>query len=192
VDSVASWILKIVLWIAVMTVVTGWFGRTRLKKKKSSDQANILRFPSSVLLLGLVGMAIFGGTAILTNVYSNGTETWWTTVGFTAFASLGLVLVFGYLMAKHELSSLGISYSSLSGRRRYLRWSDLHSVRYAPFMGWFRLESKSGEVARISAMLVGLPYFARLVLKHAPANTIDDEALPVLEETAEGNLPPIW
>jgi hypothetical protein len=174
-----------------MTVVTGWFARTRLKKRGAA-QANILRFPSSVLLLGLVGLALFGGTAILTNVYSNGTETWWTTAGFTAFASLGLVLVFAYLTAKHELSDLGISYSSLSGQRRYLRWSELHSVRYAPFMGWFHLESKGGEVARISAMLLGLPDFARLVLKHAPANTIDEEALQVLEETAEGNLPPIW
>jgi hypothetical protein len=191
VDSIGLWILKIALWIVVMTIVAGWFARTRMKKR-SKDQANILRAPSSVLLLGLVCLVLFGGTAVLSNVYPNGTETWWTAAGFAGFACMGLVLVFGYFAAKHELSDLGISYESLSGRRRSLRWSELHSVRYAPFMGWFRLESKNGEIARISAMLIGLPEFARRVLEYAPAGSIDDATLPVLEKTAEGNLPPIW
>jgi hypothetical protein len=59
-------------------------------------------------------------------------------------------------------------------------------------MKWFRLETRTGAVARISAMLIGLPEFARLLLAHAPADAIPPETLLVLEATAAGNPPPVW
>lgn len=62
----------------------------------------------------------------------------------------------------------------------------------APALKWFRLETRSGKVARVSAMLIGLPDFARLVLRYAPADAIEPDTLPVLRATAEGNPPPIW
>ena len=59
-------------------------------------------------------------------------------------------------------------------------------------MKWFRLETKSGEVARIFSMLMGLPEFARLLLEHTPEDAIDHDTLPVLQATAGGDAPSVW
>jgi hypothetical protein len=59
-------------------------------------------------------------------------------------------------------------------------------------MKWFRLETQSGDVARISAMLIGLPEFARLLLSHAQPHAIDAETLLILQATADGNPPSVW
>jgi hypothetical protein len=59
-------------------------------------------------------------------------------------------------------------------------------------MKWFRLETASGEVARLSAMLVGLPELAGLLLVHAPPQAIDAETLAILEATAGGHPPSVW
>ena len=61
-----------------------------------------------------------------------------------------------------------------------LRWSDLRAVRYAPLVKWFRLETHSGEVARISVMLTGVPDFARTLLARAPGGAVDADTLLVL------------
>src|SRR6185436_13978037 len=44
----------------------------------------------------------------------------------------------------------------------------------------------------LSAMLMGLPEFARLLLAHAPREALEPETLRVLQETAEGRLPSAW
>jgi hypothetical protein len=64
-------------------------------------------------------------------------------------------------------------------------------VHYAPVLKWFRLETREGKVARISAMLVGLPEFAQVLLRRAPPGAIDDETAQVLRATAAGDLPPL-
>jgi hypothetical protein len=90
-----------------------------------------------------------------------------------------------------------VSEDALSGRnfagvRKYIRWSELRAVRYAPLMKWFRLETQSGNVARVSVMLMGLPEFAGLLLQNAPQGAIDAGTLDVLRATASGNPPSIW
>jgi hypothetical protein len=59
-------------------------------------------------------------------------------------------------------------------------------------MKWFRLESQSGTVARISVMLMGLPVFAQLLLVHTLPEAIESNTLAVLRMTAEGNPPSVW
>jgi hypothetical protein len=59
-------------------------------------------------------------------------------------------------------------------------------------MKWFRLERQTGKVARISAMLIGLPEFARVLLAHTPPGVIDAETLPILEATAALSPPSVW
>jgi hypothetical protein len=59
-------------------------------------------------------------------------------------------------------------------------------------MKWFRLEAQSGTVIRISAMLTGLPEFARLLLVHAPTQGIDAKTLELLRATAAGDPPSVW
>jgi len=76
--------------------------------------------------------------------------------------------------------------------RRYLRWSDLRTVRYAPVMKWFRLETRSGDVARVSAMMMGLPEFARILLAHSPQRGVEPHTLQMLQSTADGHPLSVW
>jgi hypothetical protein len=59
-------------------------------------------------------------------------------------------------------------------------------------MKWFRLETHTGQVVRVSAMVMGLPEFARLLLARAPQGAVDADSRLVLEATAAGNPPSMW
>jgi hypothetical protein len=100
--------------------------------------------------------------------------------------------VVDYFMANHQVSEDGLAYRKLVGTRKYLRWSDLRDVRYASLMKWFRLETRSGDVARISIMLMGLSEFARLLLENAPDDVIESGTLHILQATAQGHPPSLW
>jgi hypothetical protein len=184
---VAQW----TLWALVMFVVMGWLAKSRLRARPTSD-ARRLTHPPSTLIVGALCFAFFAGITVISNVVPNRTTTWWTTSIFVGFAALSAPLVVAYFMTEHHLSEDGLAYMKALARRNYLRWSDLRDVRYAPGMKWFRLETRSGDVARISVMLMGLPEFARLLLVHAPADAIEPGTLPILKATAEGQPPSVW
>lgn len=184
-------ILKHAAWIVAMMLVMGWIARSRIKGQGDVD-GGALKPPKSILIVGGGFFLFFSGIAVLSNVYGNRTATWGTTAVLLGIAAMSLLLVLDYIVARHRVSESGMNYGRWSGRRRDLRWADLRSVRYSPFMRWFRLETASGEVARISAMLIGLPEFAHLLLRHAPAESIDEETVAILMETAAGNPPAVW
>lgn len=174
-----------------MIVVMGWLGRSRFRARPASE-ARYLVQPLSSLIVGLIDFAFFAGIAIISNVFPNETTTWLTTSVFAGGALMGLVIVYGYLLEKHEVADEGFTSRNLTGARISLQWSDLRSVRYAPSMKWFRLETNSGKIARISALVMGLPEFAQLLLKNAPQASIDSSTLDVLNATAAGNPPSAW
>jgi len=114
------------------------------------------------------------------------------TAGFIGFTAMGLPIISGYFLERHQLSNDGIAFRNFIGIRRYLRWAELREVRFAPFMRWFRLTTQSGTTARVSIMLIGLPGFARKILKHAPEEAFDEEARVMLGRIARGDLPPTY
>jgi hypothetical protein len=59
-------------------------------------------------------------------------------------------------------------------------------------MKWFILEGHSGTKVRISAMLLGLPEFARFVLLYVPIEAIGPDTLVVLRATEQGQPPNLW
>lgn len=189
----AWWVSAIqwTLWAVVMALVMGWLGRSRVRRRPIQE-ATKLAHPPSTLIMGLVCFGFFAAIAIISNVVPNKTTTWWTTAIFVGFAAMSAPMVIDYFMVKHEVSEEGLAYRKLVGTRKFLQWSELRSVRYAPVMKWFRLETKSGAVARISVMLMGLPEFAHQLLKHAPAESVDANTLQILQATAEGNPPSVW
>ena len=54
------------------------------------------------------------------------------------------------------------------------------------------METRSGDVVRISVMLMGLLAFARLLLEEAPEDAMDSGTLRILQATAEGKPPSVW
>jgi len=179
------------VWGILLTLVMCWVARSRFKARPHSDSRQLVH-PPSTLIIGVVVFLFFAGIAIISNVFPNKTVTWWTTGGFVGFALLSLLMVADYFLGHHQVSEEGLSYGRLTGRRGYLKWADLRRVKYAPTMKWFRLETQSGDVARISAMLIGLPEFGRLLLSHAPPQVIDAKTLLILQATADGNPPSVW
>lgn len=187
-------IASIVQWAAgaiLMTLVMGWVARSRFKPRRPSDLRRLVH-PISTLIIGLIGFIFFASIATISNVFPNRTTTWWTTTGFIGFALMSFVWIADYCLARHEVSEEGLIYRRLTGSRGKLKWSELRRVRYAPAMKWFRLEDRSGEVARISTMLIGLPEFARVLLANTDPSVIDAETLPILMATAAGSPPPVW
>lgn len=169
----------------------GWVERSRLRRRPASERPS-LAHPVSTLVIGLIGGLFFFGLAILSNTIArNPTSTLWTTLAFVGFGLMSVPIIADYFFARHRVSDQGIEYGRMFGRGS-LRWSKVRSVRFAPGMKWFVLESNSGTKVRISAMLMGPPEFARLVLLHVPGEAIDPDTRTVLQETRRGRPPGVW
>jgi tetratricopeptide (TPR) repeat protein len=108
---------------------------------------------------------------------------------FTTFGALGLLLMVGSVRVWHVLTADGLEFGRLMGRRGSLKWRDVTRLTYSKGMRWFRIETASGEVARISAMLTQLPEFARAVLELVPSYAIDDGAREALQAYIKGGSP---
>ncbi len=184
-------VLQWTIWGIVMALVMGWVAKSRHRPRPESEARRLVH-PPSTLIIGLIGFAFFFGIAVISNVYANKTTTTLTTSVFLGFAALSLIMVADYFLARHEVSNEGMNYGRLTGKRGSLKWSEVVRVRYAPVMKWFKLETRSGEVARVSAMLVGLPEFARMVLVHVPPAAIEPETSAFLQATAAGDPPKVY
>jgi hypothetical protein len=179
------------IWLVLMTVIMGWLARSRTRVAAAAD-GNEIKHPRSIFIVGLVGFLFFFAIAIISNVFGNGTETWWTTAIFIGFALLNGLLIADFYLARHRLIEGGLEYGRLFGRRGTIGWNEVTRIHYSPSMKWFRIEAGTGRVARISAMMTGLPEFAKAVLAHVPQSAIAAPTYNVLYQTSEGNPPPIW
>jgi hypothetical protein len=186
----SAW-LQWTLWGLLMSAIMAWVARSRGRTRPASD-ARRLQHPPSTLVIAIACFLLFAAIAVVSNLYANATTHWWTTAVFVGFALLALPLLGDYFAARHEVSEEGLRYGRLLGVGGYMRWTELKRVHFSDSMKWFRLESKSGEVVRLSVMLMGLTNFAQLLLAHTPAEAIDRYTLPVLRSTAEGNPPSVW
>jgi hypothetical protein len=115
-------------------------------------------------------------------------DGWRSVLGF---ALLSVPIITSYFIDKHEASESGLVFTTMLGASKCVRWEEVKSLRYAPLMKWFHVEANSGEVPRISIMLMGLPEFARLALARVPPSAIQTSTLEVLRATADGNPPAV-
>ncbi|HXK58261.1 MAG TPA: hypothetical protein PLP42_00060 [Acidobacteriota bacterium] len=183
--------IKWIIWFALMTLVMRWLARSRSRSAKPAN-SKLLYHPTSTLVLGLVGGGFFLALAILSYVFANDTGTLGISLFFAGFALLGFVFVWEYFRVRHSLEPGGMRYQKLLSNGGKLRWNEVTRVHYSQSAKWFRLVTKTGEVVRVSAMLVGLPEFARAVLDEVPSESIDTTTRDVLRETAAGHPPSLW
>jgi hypothetical protein len=115
-----------------------------------------VKFNSECHERGLAGFFLFAAIAVISNVFANATTSWKTTTVFVGFALLTLPILGDYFAARHEVSEEGLRYGRLFGSGDYMRWTKLKSVRFSDAMKWFRLESQSGKVVRLSVMLMDI------------------------------------
>lgn len=178
------------LWAVAMAVVMGWLGRSRRRTEPATPTGD-LQHPLAILIIGLVGSAIFVAFAVLAYIYAKPEERW-VSAFFLLFVVLCLPLLLDYFNARHTLRPDGLQYGRLLGGGGVLHWRDVRKLHYSQSMKWFRLEAHDGRVARISAMMMGLPEFAQAALAQVRSDAIDDTTRPILEATARGELPSVW
>ena len=183
--------LQWTLWALIMSLIMGWVARSRMRPRPAGRDQQ-MRHPVSTLIIGLMGFLLFAAIAVISNVFANKTTSWWTTAIFVGFALLALPVIGDYFAARHEVSPEGLRYGRLIGAGGFLRWDELRSVRFSSSMKWFRLESQSGTVVRVSVMLMGLPVFAQMLLSNVRSEAIDPTTRMILQATAEGNPPSVW
>lgn len=194
-----NWISNVLfwaLWFPAMALTMGYLSRVRLRKP-AGLRTGELKHPWTTLALGLAGLLLFGGfglMVLLVGPQEFGGERQYRGLmaAFTLFAVLFLPVIIEYRRSRHRVTDEGIYYQPFLRRGGFLKWSDVTRVRYSQVNKWFRLDGASGEVARISVMLLGLPEFASQLLDHVPPSAIEEASLPVLVATREGHPPSIW
>ena len=188
------WWMVAVQWAlygVLMSVAITWLGRSR-RKPRPPEERNVLRHPASVLVTGILSFGLFAGIIVIMHLYPNRTVTPVTTGIFVFFAAITLPMLSAYFLERSRLSEDGLEFHNFLGMRRWLPWSELREVRFAPVMRWFRLTTRSGTTARVSIMLMGLPEFAQHVLRHAPPEALEDDLRRALRAMAAGDLPPLF
>ena len=180
-----------VFWIVSMALTTVWLARSRQRPLPASDPDR-LRQPPAMLVVGIVGIVFCVGAMTAFTIWPDDSVTVWPYVFFGGFTLLPLYIVADYRNARHAVTEAGMEFGRPSGRRLAFRWDDVERIRYARSAGWFRIALHSGEVVRVSSMLMGLPVFADKVLRHVPAARIDPQARAMLEDAARGKLPSLW
>jgi len=183
--------LQWVLWAAAMGAIMAWLARSRARTRPAAD-AQRLTHPRSTLIVGLACSFLFSGVALASALWPGKTGSPGISLAFLAFAALGVPLILDYRNARHTLTEDGLRYGRTWGGGGTLRWREVRRLRYSAAWKWFRLEGPEGQIVRISAMLQGLPEFARAALAQVPAAAIDPQTRPVLEATAQGNPPSLW
>jgi hypothetical protein len=177
--------------VALLTsLITGLIAATR-KRKPTPQREGRMQYPVSILIVAVLTAGFFLVLAALSVIYDNGTGGPLVGGLFVAFSLLGVYLLLEYYRVQHALTADGLDFGRLLGPRGSLKWRDVTRIQYSPAPRWFRIETGAGQLVRISAMLTGLPEFARAVLEQVPSYAIDERTRDVLQACAQGELPPI-
>jgi tetratricopeptide (TPR) repeat protein len=180
-----GWLKKVFFAVAVFVVIAFLIWCDHKDRVAAYANKRLMRMPRSFLLVGLAGAIGFGYVA-WEGFWSAYVP--WRSDGFVApalFTTLALFLFIQCLTVRHELLADGAVFRRFGGRKVSMKWAELRSIRYGAFMKWFRLESSSGVVVRVSTSMMGLEPFARALLVHAEHAIADEHTRSVLEGMAE-------
>jgi hypothetical protein len=174
---------------ALLTSLGIALSRKRKAAQAAPDHSGRMQHPPGTLFLGLLTLGFCVALAVFCIVYDNGSAGPIVGAVIAGFGMLGLLMILMYSRARDELTLDGLDFGRLLGPRGSLKWRNVTRLTYSRGLRWFRIETASGEVVRISAMLTGLPEFARAVLEQVPSYAIDDSAREVLRACGQGELP---
>lgn len=183
--------LQWALWGVLMSITMAWIGRSRNRKSAGASPGE-LRHPVAILILGVITTIAFLGFALMAFLTSQSPVEWWVYAIFVGLAALGGYLVAEYFVLRFHVDDAGIRWSTLFLGKGEARWTDIRRVTFSPSMKWFRLETSTGRVLRISVMLTGLPELARLLVTRLPHEVIEKKTLAILKDATIGNLPSVW
>ncbi len=178
------------LWFVLMSLIMGWLARSRLRSPARTTGGLVLELPKSLLIIGLVATVMFGAFAIL--AYPSPTGGAAISAFFLLFVALGSYMIFAYFNDRYELRPDGLAHRKLFGGERVVRWADIRAISYSSTWSWFVLKLSDGTTLRLSVMLIGLPALAQALLAHLDPTTIADDAVAIIQKTAQGEPPSAW
>lgn len=183
--------LGVVFWIVAMALTMRWLGRSRLRARPAA-QARQLMHPVSILVIGIVGTVFFLGCLVGALIWADASEPVWPFLIFACLATLGVYLIADYFNARHQISDDGMQYGRAFGQRGAFEWSEVQQVGFNKRMNWYRITLTSGVTVRISGTLMGLPEFARTVVRHVAPARIDAGTRTMLYSASNERLHPLW
>jgi hypothetical protein len=151
----------------------------------------LLHHPKRTIYFGGGIFAFFFLIAIGGIVFGTSRERWVLAGFMSVFMLIASPMLLAYFRNRHELTDSGIVYGSTFGRGGQFRWSDVSKVHYDAMHKRVRIESRTGDVAKIPIMLVGTPQFAHMVLHRVPPESIDPIARKALKWLVLGEVPPM-
>lgn len=190
----SSWLpytLGVVFWIVAMALTMRWLGRSRLRARPSFE-ARQLTQPIGILVIGVVGTVLFLGSFIGALIWADASEPLWIYFILVSLTLLSLFLIADYFNARHQVSDDGMQYGRALGQRGAFDWSEVQTIGFNKRMNWYRITLASGVTVRISGTLMGLPEFARKLVRHVPPEQIDVDTRTMLYNASNERLHPIW
>jgi len=177
-------------WVVFGLVMTLIFSLMKLNKKKDleSNVGNTLKLPLYVFFIGLIDFLLFGGFALFSNLFPNGTESVATTAIFIGFSLLGLFLVYVYFVEKYTYDENEIIYRKMTFRKIKIEWKSVESVKYSTGMQWFVIKRDDGKKAYFAVMLKGMKPFSEMILKKVSHEKMNYKTLETLESIMNGNV----
>ena len=158
------------------------------KKDLDTTTGNTLKLPMYVFIVGLIDFLMFAGFALFSNLFPNGTESAATTILFSAFALLGLFLVYMYFVESYTYDEYAIIYRKINFKKISIKWNSIVNIKYSPAMQWFVIQCVDGKKGYFSVMLKGMKPFAELILQKVSAEKTDFKTLEMLNSLKNGNV----
>jgi hypothetical protein len=182
-------------WVALLPALGAMFPGliTALATTSRKRKADALLHPGrmqhspALLAVGMVVLALFL-TLVGSLFYEMGSSDPLLDAATGVCLLLGVLILLEYFRSWHDLTADGLEFGRLLGPRGSLMWRDVTRLSYSRGMRWFRIETAAGQVARVSAMLSGVPGFARTALAQVPSYAIDASTREVLEARAQGEM----
>jgi predicted permease len=178
-------------WVVTMTLLMRWLGRSRHRSRPVAERDRI-QHPAGILAIGVIGTLFFAGVPVAARIWPDDSVNFWFYALFAGMTLMAVYIVADYFLARHEVSDEGMDFGRPTGRRVVFHWGEVRRIRFSRTWNWFRIELQSGDVVRVSGMMMGLPALADKALRHVPASRIDGDALQLLRNAAKDQLPPIW
>ena len=145
--------------------------------------------PINLFVFGLAIISITIGLAIAAAVFDGLAAAKFAGILLVPFVAFGAYIILEYLMVRHQISNWRLVFRRVTGTKVSVAWADVTQVKYSKRMKRFKIRTFTGDVVRVSAGLIGLEEFSRVVLANVKPTAIDQKTKEVLDSAAVGDLP---
>jgi len=183
-------IISVIQWIVFVIIMTTFYALVAASRKKdlATNSSNNLSLPLYVLVSGIVCFLLFMVLLVGSLVFPNGTESIFTTVGFSFFSLLGLLLIYTYFVQKMTFTNTEIHYTRFNGKKVRISFSSITRVSYQTSMQWIVIEYNNSEKSYFSTILKGIRPFSKMLLQNINNDKIDSITHMILTRLNDGEV----